>query len=122
MNHLRTGAYGMAAHAALLLTINMYASADAQLAGYSAQDLATVQDARSAQLTLYMLVLLPAALVVGVALSWLRLYVWVRPVLAKFRWACWGVERCPLCWTWLQLEAVAGSVQGNKSAIVVIML
>lgn len=90
MNHLRTGAYGMAAHAALLLTINMYAAAEAQLAGYSAQDLATVQGARSAQLTLYMLVLLPAALVVGVVLSWLRLYVWVRPVLAKFRWACWG--------------------------------
>lgn len=85
MNHLRTGAYAMAANTALLLTINMYAEVEAQNMGLSAADLATVREARSAQLTLYMLALLPAALVLGTALSWLRLNLWVRPVLKKFR-------------------------------------
>jgi hypothetical protein len=85
VNHLRTGAYAMAAHAALLLTINFFAEYEAQQQAFSAQDLATVREARSMQLTMYMLVLLPVALVVGAALSWLRLFVWVRPVLRKFR-------------------------------------
>lgn len=75
----------MAAHAALLFTINLYAEAQAQLQGYNDQDLATIRDARSAQLTLYMLVLLPAACVAGVALSWLRLHLWVGPVVKKFK-------------------------------------
>jgi hypothetical protein len=75
----------MTAHVALLLTINLFAEDTAQQQGFSAQDLQTVREARSAQLTLYMLVLLPAALVLGMALSWLRLRLWVRPVLRKFR-------------------------------------
>jgi hypothetical protein len=75
----------MAANTALILTINLFADEAAQQLPYNAADLATVRQARSAQLTLYMLALLPAALIVGTALSWLRLNLWVRPVLKKFR-------------------------------------
>jgi len=86
-NHLRTGAYAMAANTALLLTINMYADAEAQLPqGYTEQQLLAARADRSAQFTLYMFALLPVALLAGIALSWLRLRLWVRPALKKFRW------------------------------------
>ncbi len=83
---MRTGLYAMAANTALLLTINMFAEQAAQQMGFNAADLATVREARSAQMTLYMLALLPAAFIAGCGLSWLRLNLWVRPVLKKFRW------------------------------------
>lgn len=84
-NHLRTGAWAMTANTALLLTINMFADVEAQQQGYTQQELLAARADRSAQLTLYMFVLLPVALVVGAALSWLRLHLWVRPVVNKFR-------------------------------------
>lgn len=85
VNHLRTGLFAVPAHIALLLTINLFADWEAAHAGYNAQDFSTVREARSQQLTLYMLLVLPGALVAGVVLSWLRLRLWVRPVLRKFR-------------------------------------
>lgn len=76
----------MAANTALLLTINVYADAEVQQPqGYTEQQLLAARAERSAQYTLYMIALLPVVLLAGIALSWLRLRLWVRPALQKFR-------------------------------------
>lgn len=129
----------MAANTALLLTINLFADMEAQGMGFSAADLATVRQARSAQLTLYMLVLLPAAMVAGTALSWLRLNLWVKPVLKKFRCG-WeqessrrlgtGCKGCENTWedhigvlfymqscTWVDTAAGKGLLGNNDCAV-----
>lgn len=92
VNHIRTGLYGMAANTALLLAINLYADAELQASSkhVSLQHILEARAARSEQLTLYALVLLPAALVAGMLLSWLRLRLWVHPVLNRFRCVVFG--------------------------------
>jgi hypothetical protein len=85
MNHVRTGLYAMTAHVALLMTIHAFDNTKMVQLGLSAAQLLALQRDKSQQITFLMFVLMPAACAAGVAVSWLRLRLWVKPVLRKFR-------------------------------------
>lgn len=75
----------MTAHVSLLLTISAFDEATAVSLQQGPEQLLAVRQDRSERLTFLMLVLLPASLAAGAAVSWLRLHLWVRLVLRKFR-------------------------------------
>lgn len=86
VNHIRAGLYAMTAWVALMLTANVWAEQDAQEAGLTGDVLSTaVWAAKSAQLSLLATAVMPAALVFGMVVSWLRLHLANRAALPKFR-------------------------------------
>jgi hypothetical protein len=86
MNHIRTGLYAMTAFVALMLNINWWMESALQAAAWlSAEQKVAQSAARARLLSDLAMELLPAALAVGVLVSWLRLSIAVKRALAKFR-------------------------------------
>lgn len=81
------GLYAVTAYLALMLTINAWFEQDLQASSMSATEKLVVSTDRASKITLLGLALMPAALVLGVAVSWLRLSLAVRTALKKFRCA-----------------------------------
>ncbi len=75
----------MAAHVALLMTINTWMEADNIETGLDSVVLDTERERRTAQLTLLALALMPAAAATGAIASWLRRYITMRTALPKFK-------------------------------------
>ncbi|WIA17635.1 hypothetical protein OEZ85_014441 [Tetradesmus obliquus] len=86
MNHIRCGLYAMTAFVALMLSINAWWEQALQMNNsVPGEQKGARSIARAQVLSQLVLPLLPAAVAVGVAVSWLRLNIATRHALDKFR-------------------------------------
>jgi hypothetical protein len=86
MNHIRAGLYAMTAFVALMLTINCWSEQDLQTNSILTADQKAAQSAARARLLSDLAMnLLPAALGLGLVVSWLRLKIATKRALDKFR-------------------------------------